>query len=630
MRNRWSRKNGNNNDTNQPTKPDQHPHRTLVLDKINTQINPFELTAWMGPSGSGKTSLTSVIAGLVDSADVSEGSIKINEEEGNIPKQMIGVVWQDDLLLSNLTVEETIYFAARLKTPSGVSDSDVRVLVEETMRELGLLHVRNNLIGSPSRSGSKISGGERKRTAVAVELVVRPPVLLCDEPTSGLDATTALSLMKTLKDLASLGHSIAVVIHQPRTDIFNMLDRVLLLSKGRVIYDGKTCRARSYLETLPSVTPLPPETGIADWIMDTIIKDEKQQQQPPSVEVEEVDSVGLSSQCLSLADHWANRSSLLDEDGAFGEASKHKQPQSNVFSLAHFKKSHTTTYEASFVRELAMLVNRGSKQNRGDKLTMVSFLLTLVYLIFTSFLYWRLPDDTSNIYERNSLLFFVMISQGMGIVTTSIAVFNNERHLLRRERAKKMYRVLPFFLAKAASDMTTNIFLPMMYGALTFAAAGLRPSLGSFLKFLLCYYMSLSCTQSMGFFLSILYPNMAVAMILAPPITLFMLIAAGFYIPFNSMNVLMKWFSYISFARYGYSALLINEFGGREIPCPDANSDSSGIVIGGFDCPMPGNEVYESMGIDGVFASYWFNIGILAFFQISFLVGSYALLRKSK
>jgi len=286
--------------------------------------------------------------------------------------------------------------------------------------------------------------------------------------------------------------------------------------------------------------------------------------------------------------------------------------------------------------ELSMLTNRISKQQRGDKLTLASFLLMLTYLTFTNFLYWRLPNDTSNTYERNSLLFFLLIAQGMGIVTTSISVFHRERALLRRERAKKLYRVLPFFLAKVASDSTNNIFLPLVYGTITYWTAGLRPSITAFCKFLLGYYLSLSCAQSMGLFLSILYPDMALAMILAPPVTLFMFIAAGFYIPFLNFNVVMKWLSYGSFARYGYSALLINEYLGRSIPCPndddyELEGQNSGITIGGFEeCPLPGNRVYESIGLEGVFANYWFNIGILAIFQLSFLIGGYALLRQSK
>eukprot|EP00536_Pseudo-nitzschia_multiseries_P003139 jgi/Psemu1/7034/gm1.7034_g len=612
--------------------------RTLVLDRIRTEIHPFQLTAWMGPSGSGKTSLTSVVANLVDSSDdISHGSITVknhgNQGKGleQIPKQMVGVVWQDDLLLCNLTVEETIYFAARLKMPRHVQ---VTSLVEETMKELGLLHVRDHTIAS-------ISGGERKRVSLAQEIVVRPSLLVCDEPTSGLDATTALSLVKTLKGLVSLGHSVVLVIHQPRTDIFNLLDRLLLLSKGRVVYDGHPKQVRSYLEDTVGKNPLPPETGIADWIMDTIIGDEKLQQ-------------SASEGHLCLADHWVNHS--LAHSERFQEEHGSNQ-QSSLADIVPNHKSQppqrsSNKYEASFWTQFSMILSRISKQQRGEKLTRVSFLLTLTYILFTGFMYFRLPDNTANIFERNSLLFFLIIAQGLGIVTSCIGVFHRERALLRRERAKKLYRVLPYFFAKIASDATLSIVMPVLYAVVTYWTAGLRPSVAAFLKCLLAYYLTLSCSQSMGFFLSLSCSTntLAEAMIVAPPVTLFMYLLAGFYIPIRNMHVALLWVSYLSFARYGYSAMLINEYEGRTIPCvaqvnydddggvdlagaDNENDPASGITLGALDiieCPLPGEVVYESMGIDGIFANYWFNVGVVALFQVVFLVGAYALLRRSK
>jgi len=148
--------------------------RVTILSKISTKIQPYKLSAIMGRSGSGKTSLMSVAADLVRPGDVTEGSILVNGEEGKIPKRLVGVVWQDDLLLSNLTVEENLYFSARLKTPEETSDETVQQTVEETMTELGLIHIRHSLVGSALGSVRGVSGGERKRCAVGAELVVRP------------------------------------------------------------------------------------------------------------------------------------------------------------------------------------------------------------------------------------------------------------------------------------------------------------------------------------------------------------------------------------------------------------------------------------------------------------------------
>lgn len=162
----------------------KNTNRKVILDNVSTAVSPYQLSAWMGPSGSGKTSLITVAASLYEKGDLQDGSvIKVNDDEGSIPKRLTGVVWQDDLLLGNLTVEETIYFSAKLKTPSTTPDAQVHEVVEETMEELGLLHIRDSLIGSTTSGQRGISGGERKRVSVASELVVNPSVLFLDEPT---------------------------------------------------------------------------------------------------------------------------------------------------------------------------------------------------------------------------------------------------------------------------------------------------------------------------------------------------------------------------------------------------------------------------------------------------------------
>ena len=148
-------------------KSSERKARKTVLHNVTTKVRPFTLTAWMGPSGSGKTSLLSVAADFIGQADLMEGSlITVNGEEGRIPKRLVGVVWQDDLLLSNLTVEENVWYTARLKTPQNVDDENVREIVHETIKDLGLWHVRDSIVGNPLGANGLmnsrgISGGER-------------------------------------------------------------------------------------------------------------------------------------------------------------------------------------------------------------------------------------------------------------------------------------------------------------------------------------------------------------------------------------------------------------------------------------------------------------------------------------
>uniref|UniRef100_A0A7S3LDG0 ABC transporter domain-containing protein n=1 Tax=Amphora coffeiformis TaxID=265554 RepID=A0A7S3LDG0_9STRA len=600
--------------------------RKTVLHSVTTKVRPFTLTAWMGPSGSGKTSLLSVAADFIESSDLMEGSlITVNGEEGRIPKRLVGVVWQDDLLLSNLTVEENVWYTARLKTPQNVTDEAVREIVHETIKDLGLWHVKDSVVGNPLGANGLmnsrgISGGERKRVAVANELVVRPSLLLLDEPTSGLDSTTSLALMDTLKQLANRGHSIAAVIHQPRTTIFQALDHLLLLSKGRVIYDGPPSAARQYLEGCSTVSPLPPETGIADWIMDIITHDEKQRK---------------NGEAGALAEHWTAHGAQHTAQIVANKVDPHQDENKQTGEQHALRRKNSLReleslpkYNTSFATQLSLLTQRTFKQQRGERLTSTAIVLQLSYLFFTALFWWQIPDSTEGIFQRNSLLFFMLIAQANGIVISAVTVFQRERTLLRRERAKKLYSVSAYFLGKTASDMTNNVLLPLLYCLIVYWTAGYRLSVSAYAKFALAFYLTLSTAQSMGLMLSVVIPSMALALVLAPPITLFFMIMGGFYIPLDDMHPGVEWLSWLSFARYGYSALVVNEYSGRDIECSD-NSVSISIGFSG-DCPVPGDDVLDSLGIRGVTGDYWFNIGMVVLLQLIFRLSAYILLRRSK
>jgi ABC-type multidrug transport system permease subunit len=187
---------------------------------------------------------------------------------------------------------------------------------------------------------------------------------------------------------------------------------------------------------------------------------------------------------------------------------------------------------------------------------------------------------------------------------------------------------MPYFLAKTLSDMSTNVLLPTIYGLIVYWTAGLRPTAEAYFKFFLAFYLTISTAQSMGLWLSIAIPNRQISLVLAPPITLLFLILGGFYIPLQNMHVGIYWASWLSFARYGYSALILNEYQGRDIPC---SPDPVAVQIGNSDaCPLPGEEVIQSLGIEGVAESYWFNIGMIIVLQLFFRTAGYVFLRRSK
>jgi len=174
-------------------------------------------------------------------------------------------VLQDDKMLGTLTVREHLEFVAMLRLPSSMPYGQKMRKVDEILEELGIQHISDSLIGTDMIRG--ISGGERKRLSIASELVTDPSILFLDEPTSGLDSSNAYSLMKTLQRLASnKDRTIIISIHQPRSNIFNLFDYLLLLSHGEMVYFGDAAESIQYFHKLGS--DCPEHYNPADFLID--------------------------------------------------------------------------------------------------------------------------------------------------------------------------------------------------------------------------------------------------------------------------------------------------------------------------------------------------------------------------
>uniref|UniRef100_A0A7I4AWE4 ABC transporter domain-containing protein n=1 Tax=Physcomitrium patens TaxID=3218 RepID=A0A7I4AWE4_PHYPA len=206
----------------------------VLLNNLNGQII-CGFTAIMGPSGSGKSTLLNTLACRMRQSASVTGRILLNGRDYKIAdlKKISGYVMQDDLLHAHLTVEETLKYTTRLKLEPSLTEEEVSARVDEIITQMGLDHVRNTVIGNPEKRG--ISGGERRRVSVGMELVTHPQLLFLDEPTSGLDSVTALSLCEQLQKLArSANCTIVCTIHQPQAKIFNLFHYLIILKAGQV------------------------------------------------------------------------------------------------------------------------------------------------------------------------------------------------------------------------------------------------------------------------------------------------------------------------------------------------------------------------------------------------------------
>jgi ABC transport system ATP-binding/permease protein len=217
------------------------------LHKLQLAESSGRLVGIMGGSGSGKSTLLSVLNG---SLKPTEGKVTINgvdvHAEGNRIRGVIGHVSQDDLLIEELTVYENLFYNAKLCF-GDLDDAAIGERVGRLLQALGLYETKDLKVGSPLEK--TISGGQRKRLNIALELIREPSVLFVDEPTSGLSSRDSENIMELLKELAMKGRVVFVVIHQPSSDIFKLFDRLLLIDQeGYPVYYGDPVDAVVYFK----------------------------------------------------------------------------------------------------------------------------------------------------------------------------------------------------------------------------------------------------------------------------------------------------------------------------------------------------------------------------------------------
>lgn len=215
-----------------------------LIDGISLSLFPRELVALMGPSGAGKSTLMRCLSGHLQP---TKGEVLFNGESlfQNYARfsPFLGYLPQDDIMHRELTVREALYYSARLRLPDDYSDREIFQRIETVVAQLGLEGSEDVIIGSPERQG--VSGGQRKRVNLAMELLTDPLILFLDEPTSGLSSEDALIVMEVLRKLADSGKTLVVTIHQPSLEIFRRFDQLILIAKdrgntepGRLVYYG--------------------------------------------------------------------------------------------------------------------------------------------------------------------------------------------------------------------------------------------------------------------------------------------------------------------------------------------------------------------------------------------------------
>lgn len=380
-----------------------------ILTNVTADFRSGRMTAVMGASGAGKTSLLYAMAGELPNT----GSLLVNGEEwtSRRVREISGFVFQDDVLLDTMTVREAIWMSATLRV-RGLKPAERSKMVDELLDILGLKHCQNTIVGSPLQKG--ISGGERKRCSIAMELITNPAVLFLDEPTSGLDTLTAYNVVTTLRELAHQ-HSRTVIctIHQPSSDIYHLFDDLLLLGHGRVIYKGPVSEAVSYFSKLDYCCP--PYTNPADYFFMHIHGGER-----------------LWAAWLASQEHAESQARLLAEKPIGVPKSVTRQPATHWTQFGYLlKRTLRNAWRNKMILHVKLLQN-----------VLVGLLVGLIYYDTDS------KSVPVQIQDRNGALYFIVVGQFMGASMGFVSVFSQEKAVFLREYGAGYYSIVPYFFSK--------------------------------------------------------------------------------------------------------------------------------------------------------------------------------------
>ncbi|XP_034021031.1 broad substrate specificity ATP-binding cassette transporter ABCG2-like isoform X2 [Thalassophryne amazonica] len=520
-----------------------------ILIDLNGIMKPG-LNAIMGATGSGKSSFLDVLAARKDPAGLS-GEVLINgaPQPPNF-KCLSGYVVQEDVVMGTLTVRENFRFSAALRLPSSISQKQKEQKVNDLIQELGLNKVADSRVGTQLIRG--ISGGEKKRTNIGMELIIDPPVLFLDEPTTGLDASTANSVLLLLKRMAKHGRTIILSIHQPRYSIFRLFDRLTLLVNGKQVYHGPAQSALEYFSDIGYVCE--PHNNPADFFLDVINGDLTTM----VVDKEDLELDPKSKQGIE--------DKLVQE---YKSCSNFKQTERELERIIYGKMSaassptRTITYNTSFLTQFRWVSKRMVRNLILNPQTSVAQLaVTLFLALITGFIFFDVQEDRSGMQNRMGALFFITVNQCFSSLSAA-ELFIAERKLFIHEYISGYYRLSVYFLSKMLSDIITLRTMPaIIFSCVTYFMIGLKQTVTAFFCFMLSVMLVSYTATSMTLAISADQTVVAIANIFMTITFVFMMIFAGLLVNLPSIASWLVWLKYFSIPRYGFSALQINEFVG--------------------------------------------------------------------
>ncbi|MCU0455141.1 MAG: ATP-binding cassette domain-containing protein [Bacteroidales bacterium] len=518
-----------------------------AVDDVSFSIDEGSLVGILGASGSGKTTLLNLLCGI---EKPSSGTIRINGLDviGNSRELegILGYVPQDDLLIEDLTVFENLYFAAS-QSFSGKDKKELTDIVDRTLSNLGLLDKRNLKVGS--QFNKVISGGQRKRLNIALELIREPSVLFLDEPTSGLSSRDSENLMDLLRDLTLKGKLIFTVIHQPSSEIFKMFDKVVILDQGGCMaYFGNPVNAVVYFKTLDAqinsnVGECPSCGNVNAELIFNII------------EANVVDEFGKYTDKRKVKPkEWAGR--FLERHPVSSLPEVTEPPHRNLQRPGRLKQ-----FSIYFIRDL-------KSKLANSQYIRLTLLEAPILGLLLSFIIRYIPDPESDVYlfaENENIPIYIFMSLIVALflgLTISAEEIFRDRKILKRERFLNLSRS-SYLLAKISMLIIISAIQAFLFLIIANPVLAIK---GMMMRYWIAFFTTAFCANMIGLNISASFNSAITIYIVIPLLIIPMMVLSGAMFPFDKLNrkigsvEKVPVIAELQPTRWTYEALMVTQF----------------------------------------------------------------------
>lgn len=520
----------------------------------------------MGPSGAGKSSLLDALADRikapVDGVQWLNGKRKT---EGRL-REISKYVQQEDSLLGALTVREVFRTATELYNPNRAQHEAV---VESVATMMGLERQLDTKIGDQFFRG--LSGGQKRRVSIGIELIAQPEMLFLDEPTSGLDSASSYSIMSSLQSWAQATQTpMIITIHQPSQLLFELGDTLLLLSGGHTAFFGPIDNVSEHFKLLGFTRP--EGTSTAEWLLNLINR--------------EFGSDVIVDACLSgwpTSPACALLTARLEEAGVPRDGmdastlhmSRHELAMEELAdSVTHYRTSQLQATWALMKRSFIVSV-------RSPAAFWMRFVMYILLTILIGTVWLQLGTSASVISDTSGALFCV--SAFMCLLSVAvIPLFLEERAMFSRERANGSYSTLSYAIAQFVVEIPFLFLIALVCSSIVYWLVGFTPGANRFFIFVANLFMALLVSEALMTAIAAVINSFVLGIAAASLILATFMITMGYFIRLESIGWWWRWIQFISYNYYNFSAFMSNQFTGTvyAASCPDG--------LGSFDCfPEP-------------------------------------------